>query len=104
MNKEKSDKIDFIDELLKKNLTDVSIEKPNARESEKYTFSLSINNMCISLIIEDRFLDKSSEEIIDYFQKNSVDQKIRSCESKICRIGEDMVLWPDDPDCQRLKK
>lgn len=108
MNKEKTKKIDCIYDcihnLLGKNFTDFSIIKPNYRESEKYTFSLSINDMCISLIIEDRFLDKSSEEIIDYFQKNSVDQRIRSCESKICTIGEDMVLWPNDPDCQRLNK
>ena len=104
MNNEKASKIDYIDKLLKENLIDVSIVKPDARESEKYTFSLSINDMCISLIIEDRFLDKSSEEVIDYFQKNYVDQKIRGCESKICTIGEDMVLWPNGPDCQRLKK
>ncbi|MCW5213184.1 hypothetical protein VU04_09785 [Desulfobulbus sp. TB] len=74
------------------------------RESEKYTFLISINNMCISLIIKDIFLNRRLEEIIDFFSENNIYQRIRGGESKICTIGEDMVLWPNDPDCQRLKK
>ncbi len=100
----KDEKIRYIYDLLKKNIERVT-SVTTSTETGKSVFCILVNGMSTSLIIEDRFMDTNSkEEIEKFFNECNVYSEIVHNKTKIQCIREDITLWPNDENCQRLNR
>jgi hypothetical protein len=61
--------------------------------------------LSISALIEDRFIEENTKESIEsFFEKYHIYHKIEGIKDQVLPIGDGILLWPNDENCQRLNR
>ncbi len=101
---EQNKKIKFIKDLFEKNVHNVSSVKIKS-EHQKEMFCLLVGNRSISVLIKHSFINKkTTEEIEKHFNDINVYHLLESDNTDKVLPKNDIVIWIDDLDCQKLHR
>ncbi|MBF0398616.1 MAG: hypothetical protein HQK78_17710 [Desulfobacterales bacterium] len=96
------EKIQAISDYFNNNVKDIcSVFITN--ESDKTVFCLLVEEISVSILIENQFIQRNSiEQIEKIFSKDHIAQKIHINISEILICIENITIWPNDEACQKL--